>query len=114
MSAILPDGYFYKDHLVWDDPSRGAVVGRGMDVSFGDHSAADAPQFLNLQDSIMKALGALHESERLQLHFYTTTRYEEDLERFERQSGFYPPSPRVKTVSDAVEKYILMEEKWQR
>ena len=37
----------------------------------------------------------------------------EDLERFERQSGFYPPSPRVKTVSDAVEKYILMEEKWQ-
>ena len=37
----------------------------------------------------------------------------EDLERFERQTGYYPPLPMVKTVSDAVEKYILMEEKWQ-
>ncbi len=55
------------------------------------------------------------EVRRLLLTLEQVNRYPvEDLERFERQSGRYPPSPAVQTVSDAVEKYILMEEKWQR
>ena len=45
MNAIMPDGYFYEDHIVFGDPGNGSVIARGYAVNFPDLSASDDQAF---------------------------------------------------------------------
>jgi hypothetical protein len=58
MSALIPDGYFVDDHLVWGDLGRGGILSRGYGIQFPDSSASDDDAFIELEDNIRKVLSA--------------------------------------------------------
>ena len=76
MSALIPDGYFVDDHLVWGDLGRGGILSRGYRLQFPDNSASDDDAFIELEDNIRKVLSACQKDERLQLQFYTSSDYQ--------------------------------------
>jgi hypothetical protein len=75
MSALIPDGYFVDDHLVWGDLGRGGILSRGYRIQFPDNSASDDDAFIELEDNIRKVLSACQKDERLQLQFYSSSDY---------------------------------------
>ena len=82
MSALIPDGYFVDDHLVWGDLGRGSILSRGYRFQFPDNSASDDDAFIELEDNIRKILGSCQKDERLQLQFYTSSDYNTALARY--------------------------------
>ncbi len=82
MNAIMPDGYFYEDHIVFGDPGNGSVIARGYTVNFPDLSASDDQAFIDLESDIRLMLGSLKPDERLQLQFYTSSDFSGPLNRF--------------------------------
>ena len=82
MNAIMPDGYFYEDHIVLGDPGNGSVIARGYTVDFPDLSASDDQAFIDLESDIRLMLGSLKPDERLQLQFYTSSDHSGPLNRF--------------------------------
>ena len=82
MNAIMPDGYFYEDHIVFGDPGNGSVIARGYAVNFPDLSASDDQAFIDLESDIRLMLGSLKPDERLQLQFYTSSDFSGPLNRF--------------------------------
>jgi hypothetical protein len=87
MSALIPDGYFLDDYLVWGDLGKGGIVGKGFKIQFPDNSASDDQAFIDLEDNIRKILGACQADERLQLQFYTSSDYEAPLARYEAETA---------------------------
>ena len=73
MNAIMPDGYFYEDHIVFGDPGNGSVIARGYAVNFPDLSASDDQAYIDLESDIQLMLGSVKPDERLQLEFYTSS-----------------------------------------
>src|SRR5580700_7103785 len=86
MSALIPDGYFVDNHLVWGDLGRGGIISRGYRIQFPDNSASDDDAFIELEDNIRKVLSACQRDERLQLQFYTSSDYEGPLTRYEEET----------------------------
>ena len=86
MSALIPDGYFVEDHIVWGDLGRGGILSRGYRIQFPDNSASDDEAFIELEDNIRKVLSACQKDERLQLQFYTSSDYEGPLARYEEET----------------------------
>jgi hypothetical protein len=86
MSALIPDGYFVEDHLVWGDLGRGGIMSRGYRLQFPDNSASDDEAFIELEDNIRKILAATQRDERLQLQFYTSSDYDGPLSRYETET----------------------------
>ena len=86
MSALIPDGYFVEDHVVWGDLGRGGIMSRGYRIQFPDNSASDDDAFIELEDNIRKVLSACQKDERLQLQFYTSSDYEGPLARYEEET----------------------------
>jgi type IV secretion system protein TrbE len=82
VSTIMPDGYFYEDHMVFGDPGNGSVIARGYAVDFPDLSASDDQAFIDLESDIRLILGSLKTDERLQVQFYTCSDYSGPLTRF--------------------------------
>ena len=82
MNAIMPEGYFYEDHIVFGDPGNGSVIARGYAVNFPDLSASDDQAFIDLESDIRLMLGTLRPDERLQLQFYTSSDFSGPLNRF--------------------------------
>ena len=82
VNAIMPDGYFYEDHIVFGDPGNGSVIARGYAVNFPDLSASDDQAFIDLESDIRLMLGSLKPDERLQLQFYTSSDFSGPLNRF--------------------------------
>jgi hypothetical protein len=62
MSALIPDGYFVDDHVVWGDLGRGGIMSRGYRLQFPDTSASDDEAFIELEDNIRKSLRPLSET----------------------------------------------------
>jgi hypothetical protein len=87
MSALIPDGYFLDDYLVWGDLGKGGIIGKGFRFQFPDNSASDDQAFAALDDNIRKILGACQGDERLQLQFYTSSDYEAVLTRYEAETA---------------------------
>jgi hypothetical protein len=86
MSALIPDGYFVDNHLVWGDLGRGGILSRGYRIQFPDNSASDDDAFIELEDNIRKVLSACQKEERLQLQFYTSSDYQGPLARYEEET----------------------------
>src|SRR5277367_2191269 len=82
MNAIMPDGYFYEDHIVFGDPGSGSVIARGYAVNFPDLSASDDQAYIDLESDIQLMLGSVKPDERLQLEFYTWPNLSGPLNRF--------------------------------
>ena len=82
MNAIMPDGYFYEDHIVFGDPGNGSVIARGYAVNFPDLSASDDQAYIDLESDIRLMLGSLKPDERLQLQFYTSSDFSGPLNRY--------------------------------
>jgi len=82
MNAIMPDGYFYEDHIVFGDPGSGSVIARGYAVNFPDLSASDDQAYIDLESDIQLMLGSVKPDERLQLEFYTWPSLSGPLNRF--------------------------------
>ena len=82
MNAIMPDGYFYEDHIVFGDPGNGSVIARGYAVNFPDLSASDDQAYIDLESDIQLMLGSVKPDERLQLDFYTSSNFSRPLNRF--------------------------------
>ena len=82
MNAIMPDGYFYEDHIVFGDPGNGSVIARGYAVNFPDLSASDDQAYIDLESDIQLMLGSVKPDERLQLEFYTWPNLSGPLNRF--------------------------------
>src|SRR3984893_8139627 len=82
VNALMPDGYFYEDHIVFGDPGNGSVIARGYAVNFPDLSASDDQAFIDLESDIRLMLGSLKPDERLQLQFYTSSDFSGPLNRF--------------------------------
>ena len=87
MSALIPDGYFLDDYLVWGDLGKSGIVGKGFRFQFPDNSASDRQAFADLDDNIRKILGACQGDERLQLQFYTSSDYGAALSRYEAETA---------------------------
>jgi hypothetical protein len=87
LSALIPDGYFLDDYLVWGDLGKSGIVGKGFRFQFPDNSASDDQAFIDLEDNIRKILGACQSDERLQLQFYTSSDYHTALRRYEAQTA---------------------------
>jgi hypothetical protein len=75
MNAIMPDGYFYEDHIVFGDPGNGSVIARGNAVNFPDLSASDDQAYIDLESDIRLMLGSVKTDERIQLEFYTSSNF---------------------------------------
>ena len=100
MSALIPDGYFVEDHVVWGDLGRGGIISRGYRIQFPDNSASDDDAFIELEDNIRKVLSACQKDERLQLQFYTSSDYQGPLARYEedpRVAVIHRHAPRART-----------------
>ena len=82
VNALMPDGHFYEDHIVFGDPGNGSVIARGYAVNFPDLSASDDQAFIDLESDIRLMLGSLKPDERLQLQFYTSSDFSGPLNRF--------------------------------
>ena len=103
MSALIPDGYFVDDHLVWGDLGRGGILSRGYRFEFPDNSASDDDAFIELEDNIRKVLGSCQRDERLQLQFYTSSDYESSLARYQEQTK-NAKSPRTIAIREELVK----------
>jgi hypothetical protein len=82
MSNVIPDGYFFNDHVVFGDLCKGGVLSRGFAIDFPDLSASDDQAFIDLESDIRLMLGSLRDEERLQLDFYTSSDFSPALDRF--------------------------------
>jgi TraG P-loop domain len=82
MNAVMPDGYFYEDHIVFGDPGSGSVIARGYAVNFPDLSASDDQAYIDLESDIQLMLGSVKSDERLQLEFHTWPNLSGPLNRF--------------------------------
>ena len=85
MNAIMPDGYFYEDHIVFGDPGNGSVIARGYAVNFPDLSASDDQAYIDLESDIQLMLGSVKPDERLQLEFYTSSNFSRPAQSFPRR-----------------------------
>ena len=82
VNAIMPDGYFYEDHIVFGDPGNGSVIARGYTVNFPDLSASDDQAFIDLEVRHPTDAREPEADERLQLQFYTSSDFSGPLNRF--------------------------------
>src|SRR5262249_50076465 len=82
LSNLIPDGYFFDEHVVFGDLGRGGILTRGYAVDFPDLSASDDQAFIDLESDIRLMLGSLKNDERLQLQFYTSSDFSAPLNRF--------------------------------
>jgi hypothetical protein len=82
LSNLVPDGYFFDEHLVFGDLGTGSVLSKGYIVQFPDLSASDDQAFIDLESDIRLMLGSLNNGERLQLQFYTSSDFSTSLNRF--------------------------------
>jgi hypothetical protein len=103
VSALIPDGYFVDDHLVWGDLGRGGILSRGYRFQFPDNSASDDDAFIELEDNIRKILASCQRDERLQLQFYTSSDYEGPLARYQEQTK-NAKSPRTIAIREELVK----------
>ena len=82
MNNLIPDGYFFDEHMVFGDLGKGSVLARGYAVQFPDLSASDDQAFIDLERDIRLILGSLKSDERLQLQYYTSSDFSAPLNRF--------------------------------
>jgi hypothetical protein len=82
LSNLIPDGYFFDEHVVFGDLSKGSLLTRGYAVQFPDLSASDDQAFIDLESDIRLMLGSLKNDERLQLQFYRSCDFSAPLNRF--------------------------------
>ena len=82
MNNLIPDGYFFDEHVVFGDLGKGSVLARGYAVQFPDLSASDDQAFVDLERDIRLMLGSLKSDERLQLQYYTSSDFSAPLNRF--------------------------------
>src|ERR1700751_2140290 len=105
MSALIPDGYFVEDHVLWGDLGRGGILSRGYRLQFPDNSASDDDAFVELEDNIRKILSATQKDERLQLQFYTSSHYEGPLVRYEQETKKCKAPRTVAIRQELVDRY---------
>jgi|SRR6267378_2830660 len=86
MSLIIPDGYFFQDHLIWGDLGKGGILSRGYEVQFPDLSASDDDVYTSLETDIRLMLGSLRADEQLQLIYFTSSDFSEPLNRYESET----------------------------
>jgi hypothetical protein len=106
VSALIPDGYFVDDHLVWGDLGRGGILSRGYRFQFPDNSASDDDAFIELEDNIRKILASCQRDERLQLLFYTSSDYEGPLGRYQEQTK-NAKSPRTIAIREELTRNMV-------
>ena len=82
MNNLIPDGYFFDEHVVFGDLGKGSVLSKGYAVQFPDLSASDDQAFVDLERDIRLMLGSLKSEERLQLQYYTSSDFSAPLDRF--------------------------------
>ena len=82
MSSLIPDGYFFDEHVVFGDLGKGSVLSKSYAVQFPDLSASDEQACIDLESDIRLMLGSLNNHERLQLQFYTSSDFSASLNRF--------------------------------
>ena len=82
MSNLIPDGYFFDEHMVFGDLVKGSVLARGYAVEFPDLSTSDDQALVDLERDIRLILGSLKSAERLQLQYYTSSDFSAPLNRF--------------------------------
>ena len=86
MSALIPDGYFVDNHVVWGDLGRGGILSRGYRIQFPDNSSSDDDAFIDLENNIRKMLASCQRDERLQLQFYTSSDYQRAIARYAEET----------------------------
>ena len=82
MNNLIPDGYFFDEHMVFGDLVKGSVLARGYAVEFPDLSTSDDQALVDLERDIRLILGSLKSAERLQLQYYTSSDFSAPLNRF--------------------------------
>jgi hypothetical protein len=82
LNNLIPDGYFFDQHVVFGDLGKGSVLARGYAVQFPDLSASDDQALVDLERDIRLMLGSLKSDERLQLQYSTSSDFSAPLNRF--------------------------------
>jgi len=82
LNNLIPDGYFFDEHVVFGDLGKGSVLARGYALQFPDLSASDDQALVDLERDIRLMLGSLKSDERLQLQYYKSSDFAAPLNRF--------------------------------
>jgi hypothetical protein len=82
-SIQLPDGYFYQGYEIYGHLGQGGIISRGYVASFPDLSASDPQAYLDLQTDLRMMLARVGAEERIQIQYFTSNEFGEDVDRFE-------------------------------
>jgi hypothetical protein len=84
-SIQIPDGYNYEGFQVWGNLRKGGILSRGYAANFPDLSACDPQAYLDLQTDLRMMLARVSTDERIQVVYFTSNEFGEDIDRFEQR-----------------------------
>jgi type IV secretory system conjugative DNA transfer VirD4/TraG family protein len=86
-SIQIPDGYNYGGFQIWGNLGKGGILSRGYAANFQDLSACDPQAYLDLQTDLRMMLARVSADERIQIQYFTSSDFREDLDRFEQKTA---------------------------
>jgi type IV secretory pathway VirB4 component len=81
-----PEGFFIQDLMVFGNLDKGTTVSKGFELVFPDLQACTYEKLNTLHDKISNLLVVLSERYKLQVHWYTTADYRNELLRYKAET----------------------------
>ena len=111
MSALIADGYFFDDHLVWGNLGRGGILSRGYRIQFQIIARPMMTPSSSLRTISARSWAPVRETNGCNCNSIQSSDYESALARYERETKKAAPGRTVAIREELSERYrARMEE----